>query len=445
MPSETPTGPHGERFETLSVTHGEEPDLSNGVGDVTSPIHLASTYAVDGIDMDTGLEDLDPDADEFLYTRLSNPTRYAVEKRIAALEGGDHAMAFASGTSAIVAAVMAAVEPGDRVVAFEDLYGGTNTMLKELFRDKLNVAVEFVDATDPEAVRAATTDDTAMLWMETPTNPLLRLCDVDEMATIADEHDALLGVDNTFMGPYFQRPLELGADMVVHSTTKYINGHSDSLGGVAVTSDDEYAQEIGFLQQVGMGNVMAPFDAYMVLRGLKTLPLRMRQHETNAAEVAAYLEAHEQVSAVHYPGLESHPQHDLADEQMDGHGGVLSFELDGDLGDVERFVAALDQFTLAVSLGGVESLIEHPASMTHSPLPAEERAELGITDSLLRASVGVEHPKDLLADLERGFEAMEAGSGESVQPSESDAEDEADATGETPASSETAEAHLDDD
>ncbi|WP_135823977.1 trans-sulfuration enzyme family protein [Halorussus ruber] len=406
MSSEKPTGADDKRFETLSVTYGEEPDLASGVGDVTSPIHLASTYAVEGIDMDTALEDLEPDDGEFLYTRLSNPTRHAVEKRVAALEGGDHAMAFASGTSAIVATLMAAVEPGDHVVAFEDLYGGTNTMLKELFRDKLNVAVDFVDAADPEEVREATTDETAMLWMETPTNPLLRLCDIEEMAAIADDHDALLGVDNTFMGPYFQRPLELGADVVVHSTTKYINGHSDSLGGVTVLSDDDYAQEIGFLQQVGMGNVMAPFDAYMVLRGMKTLPLRMRQHEKNAAEVAAYLESHELVDAVHYPGLESHPQHDLADEQMDGHGGVLSFELAGGLEAVEHFVAALEEFTLAVSLGGVESLIEHPASMTHSPLPAEERAELGITDSLLRASVGVEHPKDLIADLERGFEAM---------------------------------------
>lgn len=424
MFSEKSTGADDRRFETLSVTYGEEPDLSNA-GDVTSPIHLASTYAVEGIDMDTALEDLDPEEGEFLYTRLSNPTRHAVEKRIAALEGGDHAMAFASGTSAIVSTVMAAVEPGDHVVAFEDLYGGTNTMLKELFREKLNVAVDFVDATDPETVRAATTDETALLWMETPTNPLLRLCDVEEMAAIADEYGALLGVDNTFMGPYFQRPLELGADVVVHSTTKYINGHSDSLGGVAVLSDDEYAEEIGFLQQVGMGNVMAPFDAYMVLRGMKTLPLRMRQHETNAAEVAAYLDSHDRVSAVHYPGLDSHPQHDLANDQMDGHGGVLSFEIDGDLEAVERFVAALEEFTLAVSLGGVESLIEHPASMTHSPLPAEERAELGITDSLLRVSVGVEHPKDLLADLERGFDAMdtaEKSTDDAVEESPTDAE-----------------------
>ncbi|WP_202935035.1 trans-sulfuration enzyme family protein [Halorussus amylolyticus] len=430
MSSENLSESDAKRFETLAVTHGEEPDLSNGVGDVTSPIHLASTFAVEGIDMNTALEDLDPDADEFLYTRLSNPTRHAVEKRVAALEGGEHAMAFASGTSAIVAAVMAAVEPGDHVVAFDDLYGGTNTMLKELFRDKLNVAVDFVDATDPETVRSAMRPETSLVWMETPTNPLLKLCDIEAMADIAHEGGALLGVDNTFMGPYFQRPLELGADVVVHSTTKYINGHSDSLGGVAVVSDDDYAQEIGFLQQVGMGNVMAPFDAYMVLRGLKTLPLRMRQHETNAAEVAAYLESHDAVAAVHYPGLESHPQHELADEQMDGHGGVLSFEIDGDLEDVERFVAALEEFTLAVSLGGVESLIEHPASMTHSPLPAEERAELGITDALLRVSVGVEHPKDLLSDLERGFEAVEKGRANAAdaESGASEASDESDAS-----------------
>ncbi|WP_158055538.1 trans-sulfuration enzyme family protein [Halorussus halophilus] len=396
------------RFETLSVTYGEEPDLSNGMGDVTVPIHLASTYAVEGIDMDTGLDDLDPDQDQFLYTRLSNPTRHALEKRLAALEDGDHAMAFASGTSAIVSTVMAAVEPGDHIVAFEDLYGGTNTMLKELFRDKLNVGVDFVDAADPEEVAEAMTEDTTLLWMETPTNPLLRLCDIEAMAEIADEFGALLGVDNTFMGPYFQRPLQLGADVVVHSTTKYLNGHSDSLGGAAITSDDEFAEEIGFLQQVGMGNVLAPFDAYMVLRGLKTLPLRMRQHAHNASEVASYLEAHDRVKTVHFPGLESHPQYELASQQMDDYGGVLSFELDGDLADVERFVANLDEFTLAVSLGGVESLLEHPASMTHSPLPEEEREALGITETLLRVSVGIEHPKDLLEDLESAFEAIGA-------------------------------------
>ena len=401
------SGDPDARFETLAVTHAEQPSHDQRAGDVTMPIHLSSTYEVDGIDPDTALEDLDPDDNEYLYTRLANPTRNALEKRLAALEGGDYGMAFASGTSAIVATVMASVEPGDHVVAFDDLYGGTNTMLKELFRDRLDVAVDFVDARDPANVSDAVHEETELVWMETPTNPLLRLCDIEAIASVAESVDATLGVDNTFLSPYFQRPLELGADVVVHSTTKYLNGHSDSLGGVAVTDDEDVAAEIGFLQQVGMGNVLAPFDAFLTLRGLKTLPLRMRQHETNAAEIAAFLDEHERVESVYYPGLESHPQHDLAERQMDGAGGVVSFELDGDLATVEQFVAHLDEFDLAVSLGGVESLVEHPASMTHSPLSPEERAELGITDSLLRVSVGVEHPRDLIADLDSALDALE--------------------------------------
>jgi cystathionine gamma-lyase len=395
------------KFETMAVTHAEQPSHDERAGDVTMPIHLASTYEVGGIDPDVALEDLNPDENQYLYSRLSNPTRHALEKRLAALEGGDHGMAFASGTSAIVATVTASVSPGDHIVAFDDLYGGTKTMFKELFRDRLDVAVDFVDARDTDAVSDAVRDDTALIWMETPTNPLLRLCDIEAIASVAESVGATLGVDNTFLSPYFQRPLKLGADVIVHSTTKYLNGHSDSIGGVAVTSDDELADEIGFLQRVGMGNMLAPFDAFLTLRGLKTLPLRMRQHETNAAEIAAYLDEHDGVSTVYYPGLRSHPQYDLAERQMDGGGGVLSFELDGDLEDVERFVAELDEFALAVSLGGVESLVEHPASMTHSPLMPEEREELGITDSLLRVSVGVEHPKDLIADLESAFEVLE--------------------------------------
>ncbi|GAA0227573.1 trans-sulfuration enzyme family protein [Haladaptatus pallidirubidus] len=396
-----------DKFETMAVTHAEQPSHDDRAGDVTMPIHLASTFEVGGIDPDISLEDLNPDENQYLYSRLSNPTRHALEKRLAALEGGDYGMAFASGTSAIVATITASVSPGDHVVAFDDLYGGTKTMLKELFRERLDVAVDFVDARDTDSVSDAVRDDTALIWMETPTNPLLRLCDIEAIASIAESVDATLGVDNTFLSPYFQRPLELGADVVVHSTTKYLNGHSDSIGGAAVTSDEELANEIGFLQQVGMGNMLAPFDAFLTLRGLKTLPLRMRQHETNAAEIAAYLDEREGVSTVYYPGLESHPQYDLATRQMDGGGGVVSFELDGGLADVERFVGELDHFALAVSLGGVESLIEHPASMTHSPLTPEEREEIGISDSLLRISVGVEHPRDLLADLESAFEVLD--------------------------------------
>ncbi|MGM0718495.1 MAG: trans-sulfuration enzyme family protein, partial [Halobacteriota archaeon] len=328
-------------------------------------------------------------------------------KRLAALEGGDHGLAFSSGTAAIFTTLLSLVEPGDHVVAFDDLYAGTKRMLEGVFEARLGVEVSYVDATDPANVEAATTDGTAVVWMESPTNPTLELCDVAAIAEIADAHGATVGVDNTFASPYFQRPLELGADVVAHSTTKYLSGHSDTVGGAVVTDDDALAEELRFQQQVGTGDMLAPFDSYLTLRGTKTLPLRMRQHERNAMAVAEFLEAHEAVSAVHYPGLESHPDHQLARDQMDGFGGILSFELDGDREDATRFVAALEEFTLAVSVGGVESLIELPAMMTHEPLPREEREALGITDALFRVSVGVEGTDDLLADLERGFEAVE--------------------------------------
>jgi cystathionine gamma-lyase len=391
-------------FDTLSVTHGEG-RRRMAAEDVVVPIHLTSTYAVEGIDPDASLEDLDPDAGEYLYSRLSNPTRNALETRLAALEGGAHAMAFASGTSAIVATVLSCVEPGAHVVAFEDLYGGTKTMLSRLVAGRLGVDVSFVDARDPDAVAAALTDETRLVWMETPTNPLMRLCDVAAIADLAHDAGATLGVDNTFASPVLQRPLDLGADVVVHSTTKYLNGHSDSLGGAVVTDDARIADEIRFLQQVGLGNVLSPFDAYLTLRGLKTLPLRMERHEANAADVAAFLADHPRVDTVHYPGLASHPQHDLAARQMDGFGGMLSFEVDADLDGVAAFLGSVS-IPLAVSLGGVESLIEHPATMTHSPLAPEDRAALGITESLVRLSVGVEDSADLIADLDTGLAAL---------------------------------------
>ena len=394
-----------ERFETRAVTLGEEP--SGEVGDVVSPIHLSSTFALSELDTDLSLEDVDPDEGQFLYSRLSNPTRHALETRLAGLEGAEHALAFASGTAAISTAILAAVEPGDHVVAFEDLYAGTTRMLDTLFEAKMGVDVTYVDARDPANVADAMRPETELVWMETPTNPLLHLCDVRAIADVAGEHGALLGVDNTFVSPFFQNPLELGADVVAHSTTKYINGHSDSMGGAVMTDDDEFAEEMGFYQQVGLGNMLSPFDAYLVLRGVKTLPMRMRQHEANATAIAEFLEGHDLVRSVNYPGLESHPQHDLAAEQMSGYGGVLSFELEGEMADAKAFLEALSEFALAVSLGGVESLIELPAGMTHEPIPREEREAVGITDTLMRVSVGVEHVDDLLADLERGFEAVE--------------------------------------
>jgi cystathionine gamma-lyase len=415
---------HGDerrRFETLSVTHGEAATPGDPMaGDVVSPIHLASTYALPGLDTDMSLEDLDPSRGDFVYSRISNPTRHAVEQRIAALEGGEHGLAFASGTAAIFTAMLASVEPGDHVVAFEDLYAGTRRMLEDVFADRLHVDVDFVDATDPDTVAAAVTDATAMIWMETPTNPRMNMCDIAAIADVAADANATFGVDNTFMSPYFQDPLALGADVVAHSTTKYLNGHSDGVGGALVLDDDAFAEEIEFLQTVGVGDMLAPFDSYLLLRGTKTLPMRMERHEENAMAVAEYLEDHELVDAVHYPGLESHPQHDLATEQMSGYGGVLSFELAGGIEDAKRFLEALEEFTLAVSLGGVESLVELPAGMTHEPLPAEEREALGITDTLVRASVGVEHVEDLLADLERGFAAMVDGAEFDAPPAADD-------------------------
>ena len=393
------------RIETLAVGHGEGPHKTK-CGDVVSPIHLASTFALPELDTDLSLDDVDPADGQFLYSRLNNPTRHALEQRIAALEGGDHGFAFASGTSAIATAAMACVEPGDHVVAFDDLYAGTRRMFETLLRDRFDVDVSFVDATDPDNVADALRPETTLVWMETPTNPLLKLCDVEAIADLAHEAGAHLGVDNTFLSPYFQTPLELGADVVAHSTTKYLNGHSDSVGGALVTSDDAFAEEVAFLQQVGLGNVMAPFDAYLVLRGTKTLGPRMRDHEANALTIAEHLETRNEVETVHYPGLESHPQHELAKRQQSGFGGIFSFELAGDLEDAKRFLEALDEFSLAVSVGGVESLVELPAAMTHEPIPKAEREAQGITDTLVRMSVGIEHVDDLVDDLERGFDAM---------------------------------------
>jgi cystathionine gamma-lyase len=415
---------HGDerrRFETLSVTHGEDATPGDPMtGDVVSPIHLASTYALPGLDTDMSLEDLDPNRGDFVYSRLSNPTRHAVERRLAALEDADHGLAFASGTAAIFTALLASVEPGDHVVAFEDLYAGTRRMLEDVFAARLHVDVDFVDATDPDAVAAAVTDATTMIWMETPTNPRMNMCDISAIADVAADANATFGVDNTFMSPYFQNPLALGADVVAHSTTKYLNGHSDGVGGALVLDDDALAEELEFLQTVGVGDVLAPFDSYLLLRGTKTLPMRMERHEENAMAIAEYLDEHELVDAVHYPGLQSHPQHELATEQMSGYGGVLSFELAGGIEDAKRFLEALEEFTLAVSLGGVESLVELPAGMTHEPLPAEEREALGITDTLVRASVGVEHVEGLLADLDRGFGAMVDGAEFDAPPTTDD-------------------------
>jgi len=396
--------PESERFDTRVITECTDWEY----GDVVSPIHLSSTYRLGGVDPELSLEDVDPDRGEFLYGRLSNPTRHAVERQLAGLEGGEMGFAFASGTAAIATAVLSTVEPGDHLVAFEDLYAGTRRMFDELVAGRFDVDVEYVDATDPEQVAAAASDGTALLWMETPTNPMIRLCDLAAIADIADDVDAVLGVDNTFASPYFQQPLSLGADLVIHSTTKYLNGHSDGLGGALVTDDPAIAEAVGFQQQVALGNVLPPFDSYLLARGVKTLPVRMRQHEANAMELAEFLAGQELVQRVFYPGLASHPQHDLASEQMTGFGGVLSFTLAGGMPDARAFLDSLETMNLAVSLGGVETLVNHPATMTHEPLGSQQRAELGISDSLIRLSVGLEDVADRRADIERGLRAMPA-------------------------------------
>jgi cystathionine gamma-lyase len=380
------------RFETRAISAGEDP-RDQADGDVVSPIHLASTFVQDRMGPES----------EFTYARSGNPTRAALEERIASLEGGNHALALSAGMGAIGTTAMSVLEPGDHVVAFNYLYGGTRKLFDELYVPTFDVDVEYVDATSTSAVADAVTDETALVWVESPTNPLMKLCDIGAIADIAGEVGATFCVDNTFASPYFQRPLELGADVVVHSTTKYINGHSDSLGGAIVTRDRELAERAVFVQKYGTGSVLSPFDAYLVLRGTKTLPARMERHERNALAVAEFLEDHPKVDAVHYPGLESHPQHRLAADQMTGFGGMLSFEIDGGQPEAAAFLEDLDHVRLAVSLGGVESLIAHVPSMTHHYLEEDTKEEMGISESLVRMSVGVEHTEDLLEDLEHGL------------------------------------------
>lgn len=390
MPDDTP------RFDTRAIS-GTEESKRRLTGDIVSPIHLASTFVQDRI---TGADH------GFNYTRSGNPTRATLEDRLATLANGDHALALASGMGAIGTTLISLVEPGDHFVAFNYLYGGTRKQFDELLAPAFDVDVEYVDATSTAAVAHAVTDETAVVWVESLTNPLLKLCDVGAIADIAADAGATFCVDNTFASPYFQRPLELGADVVVHSTTKYINGHSDSLGGAIITRDREFVADATFVQKYGTGSVLSPFDSYLVLRGLKTLPARMDRHEKNALAVAQFLADHPKVDTVHYPGLDSHPQYDLASDQMDGFGGMLSFEIDGSEPEAARFLEALDHTQLAVSLGGVESLIAHVPTMTHHYLTDETRREMGITDSLIRFSVGIEDTDDLLEDLNRGLDRI---------------------------------------
>ncbi|MCA9690895.1 MAG: cystathionine gamma-synthase [Myxococcales bacterium] len=379
------------RMETLAIHGGQHPEPVTGA--VMPPISQATTYAQRGPGEHAGFE----------YSRTHNPTRYALERAMAAVEGGRFGLAFASGCAATLT-VLQLLDQGDHVVAGDDLYGGTYRMFTKVL-ERRGTRFSFVDPTDAEHVARALTPQTKLCWIETPTNPMLKIADIAAIAKICDDAGVLLAVDNTFLSPVFQRPLEHGAHLVVHSTTKYVGGHSDAVGGVVVTRDAALADRLAFLQN-SCGAVPGPQDCYYTLRGLKTLPLRMRAHQENAIAVAALLEGHDAVARVIYPGLASHPQHALARRQMSGFGGMISFDLRGGMAAARQFLGRLRVFTIAESLGGVESLIEHPATMTHASVPPKNRAALGIADGFIRVSVGVEHVDDLLEDLTEALRGL---------------------------------------
>jgi cystathionine beta-lyase/cystathionine gamma-synthase len=375
------------RLGTRAVHAGLTPDPLAGA--VTPPIYQTSTYVQDGLGRHKGYE----------YARTRNPTRETLERSVAALEGGRHGFAFGSGLAALDA-VMKLLSQGDHVVCGENVYGGTHRQMTHIWA-RLGLRFTFVDPADGAAIAAAVTPATKLIYAETPTNPMMRLCDLAATGEVARRAQALFVVDNTFATPCFQRPLELGADIVLHSTTKYLNGHSDMVGGLLVTPRDDLADRLGFIQN-SSGAVPGPFDCWLALRGVRTLPLRMRQHDANGRRLAGWLAQHPRVRQVYYPGLPSHPQHALACRQMTGFGGMISIEL-GDAAYARRVVERTRIFALGESLGGVESLIGHPATMTHASVPVAMRQAMGLTDSLVRLSVGIEDPDDLLGDLEQAL------------------------------------------
>ncbi len=377
------------RLSTRAVHAGVVPDPLAGA--VMPPIYQTSTYIQDGLGRHKGYE----------YARTKNPTREALERNVAALEGGRHGFAFGSGLAA-VDAVVKLLSAGDHVVSGENVYGGTHRQMTHIWA-RLGLSFTFVDGGDLDAVAGAATPATKLVYAESPTNPMLRLSDLAATGDIAKRAGALFVVDNTFATPCFQRPLELGADIVLHSTTKYLNGHSDMVGGLLITSRDDLAERLGFIQN-SSGAVPGPLDCWLALRGIKTLPLRMRQHDVNGRRIAEWLNHHPRVRSVNYPGLPSHPQHDLACRQMTGYGGMMSVEL-GDAAFARRVVERTRVFALAESLGGVESLIGHPATMTHASVPLELRRKMGLTDSLIRLSVGIEDVEDLVEDLDQALAA----------------------------------------
>jgi cystathionine gamma-lyase len=379
------------KFNTRAIHAGQEPEERTGA--VIVPVFQTSTYAQKSPGVHTGFE----------YSRTHNPTRDALEECIASLEGGRYGIAFASGL-ATEDAILHLLEAGDEVVCTDDVYGGTYRLFERVHR-KAGLDFKWVDTTNISNLEAALTSKTKLVWLETPTNPMLKLTDIEAAVAAAKRVGALVAVDNTFASPYFQTPLALGADMVVHSTTKYVGGHSDVVGGIVVVKDEALKDRLKFLQNA-VGGVPGPWDSWLTLRGVKTLGIRMQRHFENGLAVAKHLEGHPKVAKVVYPWLESHPQHALARKQMRGMSGMITIYLDSDLEGARRFLETIKLFTLAESLGGVESLIEHPAIMTHASVPADIRQALGIHDTLIRLSVGIEDLDDLLADLDRALDAV---------------------------------------
>ena len=376
------------KFSTKAIHAGQQPDPTTGA--IMPPIFQTATYAQNGLGDHKGYE----------YSRSHNPTRTALQECIAALEDGKFGLAFASGMAAETA-ILSLLSAGDHLVACDDLYGGSYRIFERVMR-RYNVETSYVPAGNIAAYEQAIRPNTKLIWLETPTNPLLRLIDIQAVAEIAHRHNILVVVDNTFASPYFQQPLKLGADIVVHSTTKYINGHSDVIGGALVLNNEEVYESMKFYENAA-GNVPSPFDAWLTLRGIKTLAVRMRQHDENARAVAKFLAEHPRVEKVYYPGLPSHPDYELAKRQMSGFGGMVSFQFKGVYADVDKLVRRFKVFSLAESLGGVESLVCHPVSMTHGSIPKEIREARGLTDTLLRLSVGIEDAEDLLADLQQAL------------------------------------------
>lgn len=380
------------KFATRAIHVGQEADPTTGA--TVPPVYLTSTFTHEEVGKNKGYE----------YSRTGNPTRAALEQCLASLEEAEYGLAFASG-SAASAAVLSLLRPGDCILAAEDLYGGTYRLFEEVLRP-MGVSTVHVDGRDPAAFGKALSSSIRMIWVESPTNPLLQLVDLAQVAAIAHGAGVPLVVDNTFATPYNQRPLALGADIVVHSTTKYIGGHSDVIGGAVVTNAEDTYRSLKFYQNAA-GAVPSPFDCWLLLRGVKTLGVRMDRHQANAMRVAEFLAEHPRVKSVIYPGLESHPQHALAGQQMDGFGGMVTFRIDGGRGEANRFFRSLELFSLAESLGGVESLACHPATMTHGAIPAAERERRGITEGTIRLSVGIEDAEDLVADLDHALGTLD--------------------------------------